>query len=322
MMEIINPIKKRLLNMIERDKYDITYLSIGSANNVDQQLPQFIIDLMVLTNKKVRVIIIDPVLEHDLSYVCKTSNFFELIEDDIKTYKSENIEFVCLNNTINYLNDKEDFNFIKKICFTIMKDKCLLLGYDFSGVNMFVLQQKIYDNFKEYFGEIISEEFLKYILLDFTYGKLLSCFPDLNSDNNKPVIIFNSNSELYEIVNICCYNLGTDIFYILQKLNNLSLDESMKKNMVYHFINKNMYEIINYKYNEFRKMRSTINDTNYMPYMYNFKEIYKNIFKIINVKFEDDDFLINITNDDMYICFNKYNFIIFNKINEFRSLDI
>jgi hypothetical protein len=325
-MEIVNRTKKELLKMIENDKYDITYLSVGSANNENQQLPQFIIDLMTLSNKSVRIILIDPVLESDLYYVTKTSKCFNIVfKNNIKTYQSKNIEFICLNNTIHYLNNDKDFNFIKKICFMIMKNNGLFLGYDFSGSNMFLLQQKIYDYFKEYFGEETSEEFLKFILLDFTYGKLLSCLPDLNDPTNKPVIIFNDNSRQYEIVNICCYNISNDISQILHKLNNQNIDKITKKNIISHFINKNMYEFINYKYNEFRKIRINVlefDEEKYMMYIYDFRDIYKNISKIINIKFEDDNFLIDITNGNMYTCFNKYNNEIFNKINETKFLDI
>jgi hypothetical protein len=324
-MKIINPIKKTLLNMIKTDKCDITYLSIGSANNVDQQLPQFIIDLIILTKKTARVIIIDPVLETDLSYVCKSSILFEIIiKNGIKIYKSKNIEFVCLNNIINYLDNVEDFNFIKNICLTVINNQGLLFGYDFSGINMFMLQQKIYNNLKEYFGEELSEIFLKCILLDFTYGKMLSCFPDLISDENKPIIIFNNDSKSYEIVNICCYDLITDISYISNKINNLLFDESLKNKLIYRFITKTMYEFTNNKYVEFRNLRIKVNETNnkdYMLYMHNIKNTYKNIFNIINFNLEEDLFLHNITNENMYTCFNKYNKFIFDEINKFKFLD-
>ena len=299
----LNPHTKRLiLKHIESHPVSLTYFAIGAANNKDQQLPPFIQEYNVNT----LIIIIDPCLEDDLHYVIKSELPFVVSQKDcIKIYKYDKYEFLCVKECFHH---EFDIDFAKNIADIVIYTGGTLLGYNYSGYNMFELQQYLYDNF--YGNTEYRQLFLDHILFDFTYGQFeLSCFVDFTNKNQLPNVIM-ENGNL-KIVNICCYHLNKNIEKIIETITSSEIDLS---NQLKIYLRNIIYKLNNDLYVKFRKCRDS-DDINQYQQIVNFiKDIYKNIAIILCIDFDSNEFLVYIQNNNKYRCFDDINKIISHKL--------
>ena len=299
----LNPHTKRLiLKHIESHPVSLTYFAIGAANNKDQQLPQFIQEYNVNT----RIIIIDPCLEDDLHYVIKSELPFVVSQKDcIKIYKYDKYEFLCVKECFHH---GFDIDFAKNIADIVIYTGGTLLGYNYSGYNMFELQQYLYDNF--YGNTEYRQLFLDHILFDFTYGQFeLSCFVDFTNKNQLPNVIM-ENGNL-KIVNICCYHLNKNIEKIIETITSSEIDLS---NQLKIYLRNIIYKLNNDLYVKFRKYRDGEDINQYQQIVNIIKDIYKNIAIILCIDFDSNEFLAYIQNNNKYRCFDDINKIIYQKL--------
>ena len=302
-MVLTNHIKKLILNHINNNDIQLTYLSIGSAMNKDQQLPNFISNYGLNT----RIIIIDPCLEDQLSFIVESGLEFNTYWiDTIKIYKNDKYEFLCIKEAFDPI---QDFLFLKKITDTILNQNGLLLGYNFSGYNMFNLQQQLFDNY--YDNTETRQKFLSNILLDITYGHFeLSCFPNLDNIYNQPNIVFENGK--YKIINICCYHLDKNIEIIIDTIITSKINLS---NQIKVYLKNVMYKFNNEIYVKYRQLRENIDNIKQYHDLINYiKNTYKNMAILLGIDFDSEAFLISIQNNDKYSCFDDINKLIMTKI--------
>ena len=96
-----------------RDEFDynrpnIIYIAVGSANNVDQQFPPFLINMITKYNPKISVILIDGLLE-DIPVSQSIISSYNIRLYTIK----ENVVFN--DDNIRMYNARITFNYIDKI---------------------------------------------------------------------------------------------------------------------------------------------------------------------------------------------------------------
>ena len=306
-MVLNNHTKNDILKHLKNNHVQLTYLAIGSANNREQQLPNFILNYGLNT----RIIIIDPCLENNLSFIVENNMKFTVyFINNIRMYKNEKYEFMCITDTFDC---KHDLMFLKNVADIVITNNGILLGYNFAGHNMFNLQQQLYDN---YYNNIeLRQLFLNHILFDITYGQFeLSCFPDLNDINQQPDIVI-ENGE-YKIINICCYHLDKNIELIIDTIINskINLSKQIKiylKNIIYKLNNE-----IYIKFRQYRENETEIDQ--YLKLVTYLRDLYKNIAILLGIDFNVDDFLLSIQINDKYQCFDDINKLIMTKIsNEF-----
>jgi hypothetical protein len=300
-------IKKRLFNYIKNDPKQLTYIAIGAANNAEQQLPTFMLNY----NMDTRILIFDPNLEQILKYFTDNQLPYQLCQvNGLKIYRYGNYEFICINDIIS----NTDIMFFKELSDIIMAYSGLLLGYSYAGYNLFEIQQQLYDVF--YKDDLNTRQlYLDHILLDFTYGKCLGCFPDLLDKNNHPDIILHDG--IHKIVNICCYHLDNNIEKIIDVI--INTDINMSKQIKIYLMNI-MYKLNNEIYRKFRYYKETTDlAKQYNEIIMYLKDIYKNMTILLNIDFNVEEFLMVIHNGDKYKCFDDINLNINQKI---KSLEI
>lgn len=235
-----------ILSHISNYPMKLTYLAIGGANNGYQQIPLFLMPFIKKFN--IRIIIIDPVIENIPLCITSTNNF--LIEQDIHYtyidksvdcpsniklyqmilgYPTDYIEIITIkrHSYHNLLNNNINIDFYEQLISTILSQYCYLIGYDFSGYDIMQLNNFMFKKICNSSDTDLQSQFIKSILLDFTYGKELSCLPLLTSLNNFPLISYNFGS--LEFINFNTIPITQWNSY-LQYINNNILNNTTATN--------------------------------------------------------------------------------------------
>jgi len=131
-MSIFNYVFEDIKNKFDYNRPNIIYIAVGSANNVDQQFPPFLINLITKYNPKISIILIDGLLEDIPISKLIISGY------DIELYTiKENVVFN--ENDLQMYNDKITFNYIDKI--KMLNQYCMdtyttLIYQSYTGVYM------------------------------------------------------------------------------------------------------------------------------------------------------------------------------------------
>jgi hypothetical protein len=335
MKEIYNYI----FSHIENKPMKLTYLAIGGANNGFQQLPPYLIKY--ITKFNCRIIIIDPCMEDvpkmfTENYLNKELPFIEIInKDKIKIYNvyfeddsyAEVITLKYYSNHNNYLDDKNnsDIIFYEQLSRTIVYQDCTLIGYDYSGYNNIILQNQIGNKIKKenYL------EFLKYnnhILFDTSYGKDLSCLPDLHNKYNHPIMKYeNGDLKIYNFENIDPINCLEYINMCQKDLVNDNELLELFNNHINHCLKLKIIRFNNTLYVSFRSCRfkitnnyndESLNDINYNSDSYVMKEylsieqsiisFFENLSNISTISIDTSELINSMRYESRYKCFDKY----------------
>ena len=346
MKEIYN----NIFGHIKDNPIKLTYLAIGGANNGYQQLPPYLIKYITTFN--CRIIIIDPCMEDvpkmfTENYLNKELPFIEMIVNDkIKIYNvffdedsyAEVITLKYYSNHTNNFNsqDHSDVPFYEKLAEIIINQDCTLIGYDYSGYNNILLQNRIGNTIKKRdLGEHVMKsssdqiDFLKYnshILYDTSYGKDLSCLPDLDNKFNNPIMKYeNGDLKIYNLENI-------DPMYFIDYINMckkefINDNETLElfNNHIDHCIKLKIKNFNNILYVTFRSCRykitnnyndESLTDINYNDDSDNMKEylsiehtiitFFKNLSNISKISFDTSELINSMRYESRYKCFEKY----------------
>jgi hypothetical protein len=287
-----------LINILNNDPSDITYLTIGSAflSNVDspdkrQQFPPFI-ETQYNNKKKIRIINIDPKFEKPYFMKRYLPN---LIEENNQFYDRlyhENLEVIYIS-TIIELNE-ETFLFFDIINKIIMAQNNILIVVDFTGRDFTFIEKYFYYLYDDTDNK---NKFNNLICYDFMIEQENTC--TLNMINNYPII---ENNRIIK------FNFIDETDFLI-KIENKKINNIHKKIFIavfYEFINTNFYVY-----------RNLINKNINQPII---KSIPKSIFKNINIETYSNEELFNILLDSLYI----YNDIIYKlfKLNNYLMNDI
>jgi hypothetical protein len=327
-----------LLKYIKDNNKYLNYFAIGAANNAKQQLPFFLLNYISMYDT--RIIIIDPLVEDILDLIinykesyynklweinnidCQDQQQSELpyekliVNNIIKIYKlylpykdntiEKSIEIITIKKLLNYTeNDynNEDLNLIKNICDILITQDNILLGYDYSGYNIFILQNLLYKIFN------YNDKFLENILLDISYGAHIGCFPNL--DDMKP-LLYNKDNKL-KIINLVSQKLENYEKYILY------IYSIIDNNIIINFENHIKYSIkylikkfIQNEYVSYRRLFD-IKNNEFYKLIEDIYIFFNNIYNLLNIKLNKNEFINDITNfnENNILNVNKYN--IFNK---------
>jgi hypothetical protein len=300
---------RSIINRIENYPYDITYVAIGSAKirNTDnpedrQQFPLFL-ESQYNSNKKVRIINIDPKFENP--YFMKTYLPYlieEKINNTVDILYNQNIEVIYISTIINF-NEDSDLLLLHNLNQVIMGQNNILIVGDFTGRNTCFLENYFYNLYKntEY-----QNKFYNLICYNFVVDNINSC--QLNMVNNYPII---ENNKIIK------FNYVDEDDFLI-KIENKKLNNIHKKIFIDNFkifLNVNLYIYRNLIANNITpNIISTMNDS-----------IFKNINiseitiilvnklllhdKIINKLFDKKNYLVNIINQiniiDNYKLYNE-----------------
>ena len=339
--KITSEIKEWLLIHINNCPNKITYLALGGANNAKQQLPPYLLKYVGIIN--IRVIIIDPHIENIPNFITlpNESNInvdercYEDISsitklDNIQIFKVHitdiySIEFICIkaesNHFVEYNTKNMDIPFYKNLSLTIMKQSNILLGCDYCGYDNIKLQNHIYKSIQKEYNNDLANLFLSNILFDVTYGKDLSCLPDLEDINNYPLITPN-----YKIINVVSRDLETYYEYIndeylnLMEYNDNNLNNMFKSHII-HSIRVQINNFNNSYYLVYRQLITDINKNNLNnSYEYQLIErtiitFFKQLLKIVEFSsFNFEELKDKMRYGDKYKCFDDIINIIFKQI--------
>lgn len=203
-----------LLKVIGDAPSNITYLAIGSANNAEQQFPNFLLNMILYDNsffKKTTIILIDPYHENPPKFF-KEYNISDLqveiknITSEIKLYKfkfnDNSVETIIIKSYFDY---NQDYKFVQELAKIVCSNHTnLLLGYDYSGNRLYSLNKKLYNEA----NAIDKSKLKKQVLLDYTYDKDLGCFPE--KSNCFPLISIVQN-RYFEFINLTLDTLQNNI---------------------------------------------------------------------------------------------------------------
>jgi len=314
-----------VINIIQNEPCDITYIGIGSASIREfcqenmQQFPPFLQEIFTNNNKTIRLINIDIKFETDLLL----PQFIELDEistnnDIIKRYQTTNLDCIYIQDTIT-----EDYNFFDTINKIIMdNDKILIVG-NYTGISNSIME-KYFENL--YLNTIYEYKYLNKITYNFMSDLYGGCM--VNMVENFPLINLNS-MQLIKISTINENNF-IDLYYCYSDIEHFI---SKFKICIYSLINK----FITIDLCIYRNYKNKL-ITDYVISILSksiFKDIYisniydNNIFNIIHYKtikfFNDINIILsilfpnneiilqikkhidNFNNDDIYQWSQKFN---------------
>ena len=294
-----------LINILNNDSSDITYLTIGSAfiSNVDiperrQQFPPFI-EAQYNKGDKIRIINIDPQFEKPYFIKRYLPNLIEENHTNYDKFYNEKLEVIYIS-TIVELND-ETMLFLDTINRIIMDQNNILIVADFTGRDFIFMEKYFYNLYNDIH---YKNKFNNQICYDFIVRHENTCH--LNMVTNYPII---ENNRIVKFNFI-------DKYDFLIKIQNRKLNNIHKKIIVIVF--KNFIDTNLYVYRNLISRNISQPIINYIPI---------SIFKDINIENYSDillfDLLVNeliIYDEIIYKLFKLKNYLT-DSINSINVID-
>jgi hypothetical protein len=314
---------QKIIEIINNDPYDITYLGIGSANvrNTNlpsdrQQYPPFLEEIYNKTNKKIRLINIDLKFEEP-KYLTKYFN--NLKDNSVNTYSDNSVNTYSINS-VNTYSDRLDIIYyigeflfdkimLDKINKIIMDQNKILILCDFTGRGLHDIELYFYNYYKN------CEYHIKYsqlICYDFIYDKENTCVTNLLKNfpiiKDNKIIKINFGDTKYFLK---MFEENKEYTILFQKKYIIEIQKFIELNLYIYrnLINKNLLEDVIIK-----KQISIFKTTD----VYNIEEIKNIFFEKINEQFYiiqkifGSSKIINIQNEiienfNIYDGYNLYN---------------
>lgn len=240
-----------MINLLDNEIYDITYIGIGSAVIRDanpenrQQFPPFIENIYNGSDLKIHVINIDPHFEKPY-FLPTYINDLEKIDDNI--FIRERLKITYINESVDIINNVESFDWFDTINKIVMDNNKLLICGIYTGYLCNIIENKF---IKKYENSEYDEKYKKYITYDFFDIDANGC--TCNLLKNFPIIDF-KNKTILKFNNICkdnfiTYNRAIEIDY--------SYENRIKKIMI-----KNFIEFIDYNHYVYRNLKNDNKENN------------------------------------------------------------
>lgn len=233
---------EQLLKTISDEPVDMTYLGIGSCPHLitgqtldiknDQLVPSCFHDTMLLTNKTIRIIHIDPFFDQYQGFLQKYWKEYNLIPVEYEgayCWVNDHIQVFILSQRIDH---KDNYWFFEALSESILNTKGKLIIQEYTGFDLQELNQKLYEETSQ------KEKYKRRILLDMTFGTDSGCSTDMinakpfyDSNGNFINLYFTSDSEIKRYIGI--YS---------------QLDDILKKKYIAKF-----YMTLNYYHVDYRR---------------------------------------------------------------------
>lgn len=186
---------EQLLKTISDEPVDMTYLGIGSCPHLtesqsldpkhDQLIPSCFHDTLLLTNKSIRIIHIDPFFDQCEGFLNKYWKQWNLIPIEFEggyCWMSDHIQVFIFSQRIDH---NEQYWFFETLRDTILNTKGNLIIQEYTGYDLKNLNQKLYQSCEQ------KEKYKRRVLLDMTFGTDSGCGTDMI--NAKPFYDRNGN---------------------------------------------------------------------------------------------------------------------------------
>lgn len=233
---------EQLLKTISDEPVDMTYLGIGSCPHVtagqkvdlknDQLVPSCFHDTMLLINKSMRIIHIDPFFDQYERFLDSYWKHWNLVPVEFEggyCWVNDHIQVFVFPQRIDH---KDQYWFFESLVETILSTKGKLLIQEYTGYDLQDLNTKLYKETSQ------KEKYKRRILLDMTFGTDSGCSTDMI--NAKPFYDNNGN-----FINLYFAN-DSDIKHILGISS--QIDDIVKKKYIAKF-----YMTLNYYHVDYRR---------------------------------------------------------------------
>ena len=175
---------EQLLKTISDEPVDMTYLGIGSCPHLlaganldfkyDQIVPSCFHDTMLLTNKTMRIIHIDPFFDQCEGFLEAYWKQWGLVSLELEGgyhWVNDHLDIYILPQRIEH---KEHYWFFESLIETILGTKGNLLIQEYTGYELQDINTKLYQ------GTSQKEKYKRRILLDMTFGTDSGCGTDMS----------------------------------------------------------------------------------------------------------------------------------------------
>lgn len=151
---------KSILNIIDDDPYELTYLGIGSCPSIvkghlhiqhDQLIPYCFHERLLKEKKQMRIIHFDPFFDSYKEFLYKYFEEWKTIALDFEggyRWLSETLDVLILPSRLEH---KEDYKFFQTLSSTILNTKGKLIIQEYTGNSLQTLNERLY---KEYLSLI------------------------------------------------------------------------------------------------------------------------------------------------------------------------
>lgn len=173
---------KSILNIIDDDPYELTYLGIGSCPSIvkghlhiqhDQLIPYCFHERLLKEKKQMRIIHFDPFFDSYKEFLNKYFEEWNTIPLEFEggyRWLSETLDVLILPSRLEH---KEDYKFFQTLSSTILNTKGKLIIQEYTGNSLQTLNERLYKECSQ------KELFKRRILLDMTFGTDMSCSTDM-----------------------------------------------------------------------------------------------------------------------------------------------